>query len=138
MTGGDTRKAPSLSLFAALQFVWILLATLGLWGNLRGLLPVKVDEQVWMFGLTLPLTLVSMYLSRMLEWKKAPALIGISVGLHFLIYFMPLFVLMGAHLNIFALRDYAYLIAFFTALCAAAIVPGLLVLRALLRKEPAT
>lgn len=138
MIGGDTRRAPSLSLFAALQFVWILLATLGLWGNLRELLPAKVDEQVWMFGLTLPLTLVSIYLSRMFEWKKAPALIGISAGLHVLIYFLPLFFLMGAHVNIIALGEYAYLIAFFTALYAAAIVPGLLVLRALLRKEPAT
>jgi hypothetical protein len=137
MIGGDMRRVPSLSLFAALQFVWILLATLGLWGNLRDLLPQKVDEQVWMFGLTLPLTLVSIYLSRLFEWNKAPALIGISAGLHFVIYFLPLFFLMGAHVNIIALREYASLLGFFALLYTCAIVAGVFLFR-LFKKEPAT
>jgi hypothetical protein len=136
---GRVVAAGSLPLFTALQFAWILLATLGLWANARETFgEVKIDEQVWMFGITLPLTLVSIRLARVYDWKMAPVLIGISTGLHVLIYFMPLFFLMGAHMNSFALKEYAVLIALFAALYACVILPGQLVLRFIFRKEPAT
>lgn len=137
MPSGRVDAAGSLPLFTALQFAWILLATLGLWAGVRTVFGVHVDEQVWMFAITLPLTVLSIRLARVFDWKKAPVLIGISTGLHLLIYFMPLFFLMGAHMNIFALKEYAVLIALFAALYACVILPGQLVLRFITKKEPA-
>ncbi len=131
------RTVSSLPLFAALQFVWIFLATLGLWTNVRDAFAISIDEQTWMFGITLPLTLVSIYVARMMDWKHLPALIGTSTLLHFAIYFLPLFFLMGAHVNVIALREYAYLLGFFALLYTGASVAGVSVLR-FFKKEPAT
>ena len=137
-----TQEAPtnggSLLTFTGCEALWIMLATTGLWLNARDIFgETHIDEQVWMFGITLPLTLVSIRLARVFDWRKAPVLIAISTGLHLLIYFMPLFFLMGAYMNSFALKEYAVLIALFAALYACVILPGQLVLRFITKKEPA-
>ena len=94
LASGGAGNVPSLPLFAALQFVWIALATLGLLTDARDVFGTRIDEQTWIFGITLPLTFVSIHFAKVADWKYLPALIGISTALHVAIYFLPLFFLL--------------------------------------------
>ena len=136
------RDAPSsggsLPVFAGLQTLWITLGTAGLWLDARELFSGnQPDERTWMFGITLPGTLVSLWWSQIRHWGAALPMVAISTALHFVFYLLPLILLMGAQTNIFALQDYGYLTSFFALAYGCAIFAGLFLFRFIFKKETA-